>query len=249
MRRREVLVISSMIAAAITLPSILRRLPSDFGFAPLAGFDGFRLLQGGAMSGGVDPLLGVSDRLLPDQEPLYDAPIGSLCRALFGPKVWRDGEVPIAVFTDFNCPYCKALDGKLVELAYKDAGLRLTWHDMPLLGQSSMRSARAALAARFLGVEHAAREYLWSHSLRPGSGALDRMAHSLNISSDSLRREVSGIRVSTALSESLTLGTRLGIPGTPATMVGRTLVIGAIKPADLNKLIALEREEGPLDCV
>ena len=39
------------------------------------------------------------------------------------------------------------------------------------------------------------------------------------------------------------LGGRLGIPGTPGTVVGRTLVIGAIKEADLNKLIDLERSE------
>jgi predicted DsbA family dithiol-disulfide isomerase len=41
----------------------------------------------------------------------------------------------------------------------------------------------------------------------------------------------------------------LGVPGTPALLIGRTLVIGVQPEAFLRALIAREAEEGPPACV
>ncbi len=248
MRRRDVLVIGGAMCTAFAIPPILRRLPSDFEFEPLAGFPGFRRMAGGAVSSGNAALIGLDDRV----PTPYDAPPEALknpCLALFGAEGFTSGTLPVAIFSDFNCPYCKTLDKRLVALRDAGAPIRLIWHEMPLLGPSSYISAKAVLAAGFLGKAEAARDYLWQRRLRPGPSALAEMAAALDLLPSNLKREFEGARVANALAADLDLGGRLGIPGTPGTVVGRTLVIGAIKEADLNKLIDLERSEPQSACL
>ena len=245
MRRRDLLIIGGAVGVALAVPPVLRRLPSEFEFSPLDGFAGFRRLDMGGVTGGGDPFAGLR---LPDQAPLEETPISNLCSALFGPDAWAQDDVPIAIFNDFYCPYCRTLETDLLARADADASLRLSWRDMPLLGERSRQAARAALAARFAGKERAARAYLWDNGLRPGPSAVEQMAQALALDAGWLKREMTTRRVSEALAGSVNLGRRLGIPGTPGTFIGRTLVIGAMRAADLDKLIELERAEGPLDC-
>ena len=246
MRRRDALVLGGIVAVAVAIPPVLRRIPSDFEFEPLSGFPGFRRVQGGAVSGGVDPFFGLDETARAVQSAPRQTPP---CTALFGPEGWQAGVLPIAIFSDFNCPYCKDLEGRLIALRDAGAPIRLIWHEMPLLGPASDRYAQAVLAARFLGVEDAARSLLSQQVLRPGPVGLRRLAEQLGVSPDRLIREAAGPRVAQTVADSLALGRRLGIPGTPGTVVGRTLVVGAIGQADLKKLIELETTEPRDICV
>lgn len=243
MRRRDAIILGGLIAGAIAVPPILRRLPSEFEFEPIDGAKGFRRLTSvGAVSGGVDPFFGLSERL-PDQAPLKEEESLDLCVALFGPLGAQTADLPVAIFTDGNCPHCKTIEKRLIELRTSGIGIRLIWHELPLLGSYSMRVARAALAARFLGAEDKARAYLASHGLPPGGVGLRRMAEALDLLPDMVLREEKSLRVSKALSEDMQLGQRLGIFATPGTVIGRTLVIGAINVRDLVQLIELEKSE------
>jgi hypothetical protein len=248
MRRRDAIVIGGAMAVAVAIPPLLRRLPSDFEFEPLPGFDGFRRVTSGAVTGGIDPFFGLDDRLPTPADP-EPPPPRDPCLALFGPEGWSDDRVPIALFTDINCTLCKGLERELRTLAASGAPIRLIWHEMPLLGEGSMRAARAILAARFQGHEEAARQYLNTHSFPPGPTGFQRMAAALDVDAKLLEREASSRRVLATLAGSLNLGMRLGLPGTPGTVIGRTLVIGAIKPADLRALIEMERREPRSICL
>ena len=241
MRRRDVLLIGGAMAVAIAIPPILRRIPSQFEFEPLPGFDGFRRLSGGALSGGIDPFFGLSDTPADHTETPVSEPL-SPCQALFGSQGWGE-DLPIALFTDFNCPYCKVLESRLMDMRDDGAAIRLIWHDMPLLGDASARAARAVIAARFLGAEDAARRALSRRHLRPGPQALKDLAVSLDLEPDAFLRTYESSRVTQTLASGIALGRRLGLPGTPGTVIGRTLVIGQISDADLQALIQLEREE------
>ncbi|MEP0964495.1 MAG: DsbA family protein [Roseobacter sp.] len=248
MKRRDALVIFGAMGGAIAIPPILRRIPSDFNFEPLRGFEGFRSMSGGAVSGGVDPFFGLS--AASDEAPTVATdPKISPCFELFGPTGWPDERVPVAIFSDFNCPYCKVLERNLINLRDSGAPIRLIWHEMPLLGPSSTRYAQAVLAAGFLGKSDKARRLLNESPLRPGPVALRQLAQKLELPEDMFLREVHGERVERAMKRSLSLGRRLGIPGTPGIVVGRTLVIGAISTPDLQKLIKIEGNELQSICV
>jgi hypothetical protein len=247
MRRRDALVIGGLVAAALALPPVLRRLPSNFEFDPLEGFEGFRRLESGAVSGGVDPFFGLGEPAS-DHVPLNEGAPFDPCRALFGPEGWPSGKLPVAIFTDANCPYCKVLERQLLELRDDGVPLVLSWHEMPLLGASSERFARAALAARYLGVEEQARSYLAATPFPPGPVGLRRLAEALSVAPEDLTREIESSRVTQAMAKGLSLGRRLGLPGTPGTVIGRTLVIGAIKQADLERLVEMEQAEPQAIC-
>lgn len=245
MLRRDLLVMGGLLGVAAAVPPILRRIPSEFEFQPLPGFEGFRRLEGGAVSGGLDPFLGLSET---DTTASRRYDFSDPCRALFGTAGWRTGAVPIAFFTDVNCPYCKVLEDRLMRLRDADDTLDLFWHEMPLLGPSSVRAARATLAARTLGAEDAVRAYLASNQFPPGPIGLTRLAEAVGLAPSELIRSEASARVSNMLGRSLSLGRALGIFGTPGTVVGRTLVVGAIRPPDLKKLIELERSGPPATC-
>ncbi|WP_227269097.1 DsbA family protein [Roseobacter weihaiensis] len=247
MRRRDALVIGGAMAVAIAIPPVLRRIPSDFEFEPLNGFEGFRQIKGGSVSGGADPFFGLDQTSIAPEPPADERRI-SPCLELFGPAGWSDSQLPVAIFSDFNCPYCKLLERRLTDLRDSDGAIRLIWHEMPLLGPASVRSARAVLAARIMGAEAAARDYLSARNLRPGPAALRRMGEALDLDPDRLVAAANGDEVSELLRQSLALGRRLGIPGTPGTVIGRTLVIGAITPPDLTRLIEVERSEVQTIC-
>lgn len=247
MRRRELLIIGGVVGTAVAIPPILRRIPSDFEFQPLAGFPGFRRLHSGAVSGGIDPFFGLVAETDPGSD--VEQPNISPCLALFGPAGWEKTTVPVAVFSDFNCPYCKILEQHLIDMREADPSIRLIWHEMPLLGPSSMRYAQAVVAAGFLGAGAEARTYLSTRPLRPGPTALRTLAEAVGIPADALIREVGSPRVAKKISQSTALGKRLGIPGTPGTMIGRTLVIGAIPQADLSRLVRFEAAEPQTVCV
>lgn len=238
MRRRDALVIGGAIAVAVAIPPILRRTADPFEFQPLPGFDGFRRLSDGNFSGGIDPFFGIGT-----QEASSPLPDVSPCTALFGPEGWVPGEVPVAIFTDFNCPYCKVLEKKLIDLRNAGTPIRLVWHDMPLLGPSSVRYARAVVAARAFGAEDAARDYLSRRVLKPGPQALRDLAQELHVPAEALIQRAFSSAVSATLNTTISLGRRLGIPGTPGTVIGRTLVVGDINEANLKKLIEIEASE------
>lgn len=244
MRRREILVISTAMVAALSVPPILRRMPLDFEFEPVPGFEGFRRLQGGSLSGGVDPFFGLD--VTEGPAPLHEEK--PLCQALFGADGLRPDTLPVAIFSDFNCPYCKELEQRLIDLRDSGTAIRLIWHEMPLLGPSSERYARAVLAATVLGAGARARQYLMKTTLRPGPSGLRAMADAIDLPAEMLVREAAGLQVERMLQTSLALGRRLGIPGTPGTVIGRTLVIGAINNATLKKLIRLEASEPRRPC-
>lgn len=238
MRRRDALVIGGAMAVAVAIPPFLRQLPSDFEFTPMDAFPGFRRLAAGAMTGG-DPLFfGLGDQ----PENAVPAKPSNLCAALFKASSWSADPLPIAVFSDVNCPYCRVLEKTLIDLRQDGEPVRLIWHELPLLGPSSVRAARAVLAAKRQGVHEPAHRYVMSRNLRPGSKSLTDMALYLNLDPVRLRADVSSVQIDNDLARSLALGSVLGIPGTPGIVVGRTLVIGAISRTDLQKLIRMERD-------
>jgi protein-disulfide isomerase len=247
LRRRDFLASAAVLLAVFGGPPLWRRAFPSFDFVPLDGFPGFRKLDQGPVSTGPIALIGLDapdPSIAAEQAELLKAP----CNALYGAHA-PDQNVPVAVFSDYNCPYCFVLSERLIRLQEGGAPIRLVWYELPLLGDRSDRSAKAALAAAEQGQYVAAHRYLMRKVLPPGPVGLRQMAQELGLDADRLTRDVDGEPVANGLRKSKVLASALGVIGTPATVIGRTLVLGAISPADLDHLIALETQDGPFDCL
>ncbi|MEO1689787.1 MAG: DsbA family protein [Pseudomonadota bacterium] len=152
--------------------------------------------------------------------------------------------MPIASFSDYNCPFCKVLTQKLAAL--EDAGgVSVTWHEWPLLGEASMQAAQAALAADAQGAYAAFHKRLMRSRFRPTPEYLREIARSLDIDADRMLSDMASAAVAKRLADTAALSSIFGFPGTPALVVGRTVVVGAISDATLAALVEQERRDGP----
>jgi predicted DsbA family dithiol-disulfide isomerase len=229
-------------------PLLRRLLPQDFDFAPLADPPGFRRLAGGATSGGIDPLAGIGGGGPAPEAVDPTALRAQLCRALYGGTP-PAGVVPVASFSDYYCPYCRVLTGTLAAIE-ADGGVRVTWHEWPLLGATSEVAARAALAAERQGAYPEFQAALMRGGFIPTPAFLESLAARIGVDPVRMRADMESPATTRAIAESRGLARLFGFSGTPALVVGRTVVVGAIDDARLRALIDREREDGlPPACV
>lgn len=232
---------AAVIAAAYGAAAGLRRLMEpDLTFEPIAGLPGFRHMAGGPVSAGTLLFAGLED---PEADALSP---GSLCAALFASP--RPDLPQIAYFSDSRCIHCRVLSPLLHALETEGAAA-ITWHELPLLGQASRLSARAALAARAQGA------YDLFHSRLMGSPVLltpqhlAALAREAGIDPDRLVQDMDGPAVIHQLATTAALARRFGFIGTPALVVGRTAVLGRVERRLLIRLLAAEAAEpGPAPC-
>jgi 2-hydroxychromene-2-carboxylate isomerase len=244
-RRRTIIAAGIVAAVPLLMMRALRETEDGFDFAGIPGLPSFRYLDGGAVSAGLrDPFAGL--RAPGDPVPPEPLPAGALCAALFGPAPIPVGTVPVASFSDYFCPYCRDLTVRLA--ARQDPGLRIVWHELPLLGEASVAAARAALAADMQGAYASLQARLLRARFQPTDAYLAEIGESLGLDATRLLADAKGEEVESRLSTSASAAATLGIGATPALVVGRTLVTGAIADDRLERLIELERAAGPVPC-
>jgi protein-disulfide isomerase len=239
MRRRTALAALAGGAVLLLGPVALRRLRApDLATEPLAGLPGFRKLAGGNLSGGDPMLIGLGDgaSATPDE----------VCAHLFdGPST---DQVPIAYFSDARCVYCRVMSPLLHEIA-EAHHVRITWHELPLLGPTSTRAAQASLAARRQGAYAMFHDRLMGTPFLPNEAYLRQLATEAGIDADRLLRDMTSDAVQRTLTRTARIARAFGFFGTPALVVGRTALLGAVEPWQLRRLIADERAApGPHPC-
>ncbi|MEM8580126.1 MAG: DsbA family protein [Pseudomonadota bacterium] len=247
---RRAVIVAGLTAGAIgwtelVWPKLAALIAPDLAFAPIPTAPGFRrMTRSGSTSNGLgDPFVGVTIPSSGKPQPVaIPGRINAPCDALFGPA--RPKRVPIAVFTDFNCPYCRVLDARLFELAGARANeVSLKVHQLPLLGQESVWAARGALAAGQQDAYIPFHKRLMTAAFAIDPDYLRLVARNLSLDEDQLMQDALGPEVDQEIAISQLLAQRLGVFGTPGLVVGRTLALGNISDNTLDQLIAIEAAE------
>ena len=247
MKRRDLLIAGTALCGVIALPALRGLRQPALEFEPIPGMPPFRRLPSGVVSGAPVALAGI-DPVPAAARNLRDRVAADPCGALFGAEGWPDDAVPVVVFTDYNCPYCPTLSELVIGLQEDGAPIRVIWKDLPVLGPRSVAAARVALAAGQQGAYLPVHRHLMRIVLRPGPAALAALADQFGLDADRLAADAASDEVSTALEHAAALAAILAVVGTPAALVGRTLVTGAIDRATMQRLIALEQSEPRPDC-
>lgn len=246
--RRKLLTFAALMVAPVAFfrgaSWVLDQAASNLGFIPVDDPPGFRRLSlVGSTSSAFDPFAGVAapGEVAEKNTPIADA---GFCAALFGRTSFENGVVPVAFFSDFNCPNCELLVDDLTKIAAA-GDVHLKRHEWPILGDASQTAARAAIAAAEQGAYQAFARRLQRTSLVPTEGYLRDVAQSAGIDADRLFTDMASDATTHELRTSAALVRRFAFPGTPALIVGRTIVVGTIRTATLEALVKLERAEGP----
>jgi protein-disulfide isomerase len=121
----------------------------------------------------------------------------SACGALFrdpnSPAVGnRDSGVHIVAFLDYRCPYCKKLTNILAKMQVDN--VRIVYKEWPILGDSSLLAARAALAADKQGKYLAFHRRLMNSRLIPTATYIEEIAVTLGLNQSQLRTDMNSAR-------------------------------------------------------
>lgn len=248
-RLRRALLIGGAAAIGVlawnAAPWLRGLLPVSLDFADLDDPPGFRRLAGGATSGGIDPFAGLSASGAPQPMIPEEALRADLCRALFGERP-GPGVTPVASFSDYYCPYCRGLTRRLSAIEDESGGaVRVAWREWPLLGAASETAAKAALAAERQGAYADFHAALMRSGFVPTPPFIDALAERIGVDPARMRADMASPEVAYEIAEARGLARLFGFPGTPALVVGRTVVVGEISDATLRALIARERADGP----
>ena len=249
MRRRDALVGAGVAASLLLGPAAWRALREPaLAFEPHPAVPGFRRIAAGGASrpaARFDGLIGLAEPPNPAADAAREAVLRDPCAALFGGSV-PSGAVPVASFSDYNCPYCRATTERLAAIEARSGGaVRVRWHELPLLGEGSEAAARAALAADLQGAYPAMHARLMRARLVPTPAYLEEVARALDLDAGRLLADMASPAIEARLARSAASADAFRLAGTPAMVVGRTVAVGALDERTLERLIERERADGP----
>lgn len=228
-------------------PAVANLFATEFDFEPLAKPAGFRRITGGDSTAGFDPFFGLDDGSDAAKEALIADVETRVCETLYGDLARGEGVVPLASFSDYNCPFCRVLTQRLAKMeAASTGGLRIAWHELPLLGEASMTAAKGALAAKRQGAYVQFHKRLMRAPFQTTPEYLAVLAEDIGVDENQLIADMESEAVRREIQESSALAEVFGFIGTPALVIGRTVVQGEIGESTLNRLIERERVDGPV---
>lgn len=152
------------------------------------------------------------------------------------------GDVTIVEFFDVRCPYCKRLHGEMAEVLRRDRNLRIIMKDLPILGPQSVVGARALLAAQRQGKYPEFYDALMRLRGEPTDEAIRAEAQRIGLDAARLFRDMQDPAIQRRLDDNIALARTLQIEGTPALVIGDTLIPGALPASQIERLVQAERE-------
>jgi protein-disulfide isomerase len=151
------------------------------------------------------------------------------------------GDVTIVEFFDTRCPFCRRMEPVMDKLLAQDHGVKVVYKDLPILGPASVLGSKALLAAQlqdgYVKLREAVMQLPSDTTLPMIQGAAER----LGLDWGRLSHDMDSPSVAQRIDANLKLAHALQIEGTPALVIGDTMVPGAMDLAELTKEVAAAR--------
>jgi protein-disulfide isomerase len=152
-----------------------------------------------------------------------------------------EGDVTLVEFFDYRCPYCRQMTDTLAQLIDEDPRLRVVMKEFPILSRESVLAARAAMAAQRQGKYEAFHFALMENGGGFSEDEILAVADSVGLDTERLSGEMQDPAIEAVLRNNHALAEKLGITGTPAFVIGDTMVPGAVSLDELRAKIAEAR--------
>lgn len=146
----------------------------------------------------------------------------------------KDAKLVLVSFTDYNCPYCKRFDPLLEKITEQYPDVAVIIKPLPFKGESSAKASQAVLSVWKEDPKafQALHQRLMQKKTMLDNASIEDAMKSTNTSKIKLTEE--SLKV---LQNNLELSRKLGIQGTPATIVGDTIIPGAVDYPQLEEII------------
>lgn len=153
-----------------------------------------------------------------------------------------NGDVTLVEFFDYRCSYCRRVAPAVMTLVEQDPGVRFAMKEFPILGEESVYAARAALAADRQNMYWEMHTALIDFRGNYNEQTIRALANDLGMNADKLIVDMGGPDITAIIEQNYQLAQQLGINGTPAFIVGNTIVPGAISLEAMQDLIEQARQ-------
>jgi protein-disulfide isomerase len=137
-----------------------------------------------------------------------------------------DGKVTVVEFFDYRCGYCKVAAPQVLKLIRENPDVRFVFKQFPIFGSVSDTAAKIALTPQ--GKARALDLYQgWMGEQALDDESLDAHLRSAGIDPAQARKAAQDPQIARQILDTRALAATLRIEGTPAFVVGDTLIPGA----------------------
>lgn len=154
------------------------------------------------------------------------------------------GDVTVVQFFDYRCPYCRQSVPVMRDLIKSDPKVRLVYKEFPILGPESLAAARIAVAARKDPRYEALHDALMVAPSPLDAEQALQIAAGLGFDPKALAEAAQAPEIEEILRANHTLAVSLGINGTPAFVIGDSLMPGFVPLSEIKKRVADVRARG-----
>ena len=155
-----------------------------------------------------------------------------------------NGDVTLIEFFDYNCSYCRRSMNDLMTLIDTDPNLKVIFKEFPILGEGSFYAARAAVASMKQGKYVEFHKAMMQIRGSAGKGNVLEIAEEVGLDVEKLEQEMKAPYITKEIDEVVRTASAIGINGTPAYIIGDSVISGAVGLAELRRQIAEVRKSG-----
>jgi len=152
--------------------------------------------------------------------------------------------ITVVEFFDYNCGYCKKANQALEQFLKEDKKVRVIYKDFPILGEASQELAKVSVAVNIIepSLYREFHNALMKSNEKNKQGAI-KVAKSVGVNQEKLEKALSSKaeEINELLQNNLSLGSGIGINGTPGFVIGEELVPGAIEVEGFREKVAALR--------
>ena len=177
------------------------------------------------------------------EEKEFETSIKNL-KTIQNPTIYgKNSDVIIYEFFDYNCGYCKSVVPDMLEVFNEDKRISIVFVELPILHETSIKAALAALSA------HQQKKYLEFHiNLMKHNGRIDEkvlfeIAKNINLNISQFKKDFSNTELMSMVDRNRMIAKKLKLNGTPAFVIGKKIYPFAMKKEELVKAINIARKE------
>lgn len=151
------------------------------------------------------------------------------------------GKVTLVEFTDFACTYCRKSVEDVAALIRANPDLRVVVRELPIIAPESEPAARMGLAAAAQG-KYAAFHQAMFAGPRPSAESIAAAARAAGVDPAAAQAFAGRDEVRKELERNLGFARQLGVNGTPAWVIGKDMIAGAVGQDRLQQAIDAARK-------
>lgn len=149
----------------------------------------------------------------------------------------KEGKTVIIEFFDYNCGYCKRSFPELMDLISNDSDIKVILKELPVLGESSILASKYAIAAQKQNKYFEMHQELINFSGQISTNDIKNISKTIGINFEQLKTDMNHDETILLIKENYRLADLIGVRGTPAFIINKKLIPGAIGKNEMVKLL------------